>query len=635
MNRVCLCTLAALALALSVQGEDPLALPAYRQRIVAAFTSSTEASAAQMAVAPLPNGAARAFATRWDDTAPAHIAKATMLEGVGVKGNFYFLERTVDVDKTAKPDDFAIAGARELVRRGHAVGNHTLNHLFMLQLSTQEAYRQILLNRIALEKVLSHTVTSYASPFGWYGTPFDGENRREVIRALVETGHWVSGDNPLSDARQPVTVWMPANRFSANDRNPDYAQFKRGLAQQEKIASANPDMPRIMLGTHSWCDAAGNALQAQWLKEHCIRPDWVQLNDYEYGAYRYSALYAEPNKTGTQTAPATFSVTRFEPTALGGAIPLSISFTETPQSVTCDGVPLVKDAKGLWTLPHASGRAMALVRVADDARDGISLTVKADEAIGQLVCTLVNGTSAVVRNVSMVVLLPPGCTRMRHTFASPEVAAGATWTQTVTLARVRDAAARPDFAWGAALYAAHVDFETSAGRARLWARTETAGVTPPIVTPNDVARSAGPFAEGVISDADCAALSVAMGSLPMTLGGMPAKWQQARQKNAMWYNLTPRSARRKDKGGIYVAAFQFKAEEGANVQLPYSQTGNGKIFLNGARISGKVPLRATAKAGVNRVVIVYGDAGSYTHCLQGAATTARGLGDPLPCVPFD
>ena len=52
MNRVCLCTLAALALALSAQGEDPLALPAYRQRIVATFTSSTEASAAQMAVAP-------------------------------------------------------------------------------------------------------------------------------------------------------------------------------------------------------------------------------------------------------------------------------------------------------------------------------------------------------------------------------------------------------------------------------------------------------------------------------------------------------------------------------------------------------------------------------------------------------
>ncbi|MCQ2390713.1 MAG: polysaccharide deacetylase family protein [Kiritimatiellae bacterium] len=633
MNRVCLCTLAALALALSVQGVDPLALPAYRQKVVATFTSSAEASAAQMAVAPLPNGAARAFATRWDDTAPAHIAKATMLEGVGVKGNFYFLERTVDVDKTAKSDDFAIAGARELVRRGHAVGNHTLNHLFMLQLSTQEAYRQILLNRIALEKVLSHTVTSYASPFGWYGNPFDGENRREVIRALVETGHWVSGDNPLSDARQPVTVWMPANRFSANDRNPDYAQFKKGLAQQEKIAAANPDMPRITLGTHSWCDAAGNALQAQWLKQHCVRPDWVQLNDYEYGAYRYSALYAAPAKTGSQAAAATFSVTRFEPTALGEAIPLSISFTETPQSVTCDGVPLVKDAKGLWTLPHAPGRATALVRVADDTLDGVGLTVKADETTGKLVCTLVNGTSAAVRNLSMAVLLPPGCMRMRHTFAVPEVAAGATWTQTVALTRVRDAAARPDFAWGAALYAAHVDFETSAGRARLWARTETAGVTPPIVTPNDVARSTGPFAANAISEADCAALSVATGPLPTTLGGVAVKWVAAQDKNAMWYNLTPRSVHRKGKGGVYVAAFQFKATAGTEVRLPCSHAGRCKIYLNGAQVSN--PATVQARAGVNRVLFVYDDASSYVSCLQGAATTLRGLGDPLPCVPFD
>ena len=103
----------------------------------------------------------------------------------------------------------------------------------------------------------------------------------------------------------------------------------------------------------------------------------------------------------------------------------------------------------------------------------------------------------------------------------------------------------------------------------------------------------------------------------------------------MWYNLTPCSVHRKDKGGVYVAAFQFKAEEDAEVRLPCSLMGRGKIYLNGKPVSGKPPLKAVARAGVNRVVIAYDDAGSYVYCLQGAATTEKGLGDPLPCVAFE
>ncbi|MBQ9739527.1 MAG: hypothetical protein IJV91_01180, partial [Kiritimatiellae bacterium] len=147
--------------------------------------------------------------------------------------------------------------------------NHTWSHPYILMLSPDEMFRQVLMTRIVIEDAAEHSVLSYASPFGWYGKSWLSQKLRTLAaKMIMETGHWVSGDNPFNGV--PRNEWYPANRFAANDRNSNYEAFKKGLAQQTKLAKADEMSPRVTLGTHSWCDNSGNALQESWIKRHCI-----------------------------------------------------------------------------------------------------------------------------------------------------------------------------------------------------------------------------------------------------------------------------------------------------------------------------------------------------------------------------
>ena len=440
---------------------DPLKFPSYRQEIVATFADAAAAAKAELTVAPLPDGAARAFATRWDDATPRHVEKAAMLERAGVKGDFYFNGR----ENVPVPP-----WAANLVAHGHAVGNHTLDHPYMYKLSADEAYRQILLERIRLETALGITVNSYVSPYGWGGKSWNGrEAKREVLRSVVETGHWVSSDNPLGIPEFPGDIWMPANRFSANDKAPDRELFEKGLRDQIAAADRNPLVPRIVLGTHSWCDEAGNALQEELLRKHCVRPDWVQLNDWDYGAYRYSALHAQAKRLGADAATARFSLVRYEPVSLASAIPLSVSFSSDPVSVTCGGRPLARGKNGTWALPHDSDRAPRLAAVVSNAWNGVTVALVPDFARRSVRVTVANGSAEEVRNLAVAVMTPPGCGVRRLAFTVPALGKGASCTRELAFGEAKDG--RPDSGSGTALFAANADLDARVGRVRIWAWT--------------------------------------------------------------------------------------------------------------------------------------------------------------------
>ena len=91
--------------------------PSYRQTFEATFASAEEAARAECAIAPLPGGAELAFGCRWDDSSPAHLAKAAMMGRAGVKGTFYV---------SASRTEFMTSGILQtLMEGGHAIGNHT------------------------------------------------------------------------------------------------------------------------------------------------------------------------------------------------------------------------------------------------------------------------------------------------------------------------------------------------------------------------------------------------------------------------------------------------------------------------------------------------------------------------------
>ena len=628
---------------------NPLSFPVYYQELVAEFASSEDASQTTISIASLPNGAKCSFGTRWDDSTPAHLAKAAMLERAGAKGAFYLVGRqTARRNDSKKAHPFFKTGARDLVSRGHAVGNHTWSHPYMMMLSPDEMFRQVLMTRIVIEDAAEHSVLSYASPFGWYGKKawVSQELRTLAAKMIMETGHWVSGDNPFDGV--PRNEWYPAHRFAANDRNPDYEAFKKGLAQQTKLAEADEMSPRVTLGTHSWCDEAGNALQESWIKRHCIRLDWVQLNDYEYGAYRYSSLNGNVSRKSHSGKRAVFAVRRFDPAALGDEIALSLRFSSQPVSVKCGDRELAKDGNGCWTLPHDASRA-CVSKVGVASEDGIcdelpeiAMTVEPDRKSTCVIVKITNRSKNDFRDLYGVVHLPPEFAVRRRVFEIESLAAGSTIKRSVVFGAAEPEVCPVD----RQLFAASMDYTLQGKRNRLWAKTEAAA---PQSIP--VVRDTAMWTDAVyvkdLDDAELKALSAERDALRNLSSGITWKRPDRTPADA-WYNATvgrhtysdPKQKEFVDSGKAAVAvAYQFEAK-GDTVAIFANRSSAGKnaavFFLNGEKVDVHAsPSVLPVKKGLNRIVIKV-PAGDWrlSRNVQLAVCNSCRLGDPCIGVPF-
>jgi hypothetical protein len=627
---------------------NPLSFPVYYQEIVARFATPDEAATATVSMLPLPGGAKCSFGTRWDDSSPKHIAKAAMLERAGAKGGFYLCGRNFErkcID--GKKDEFFRTGARELVQRGHAVGNHTWSHYHMMLLSPDAVFRQIMTTRITLEDVSDHSIVSYASPYGWHKKSWMDVSARIIVeKMLVETGHYVSADNPTDGT--PADVFFPANRFSANDRKPDYKAFKDGLAKQMRLA-ADGTSPRITLGTHSWCDEAGNALQESWIRKHCIRPDWVQLNDYEYGAYRYSYLNGKVSRRTHSDKVAVYSVRRFDPAALGDDIALSVKFSASPLSVTCAGKELVKDANGYWLLPHDDSRSCVVkVGVADengvsDELPNIAMTLHPDRNASCIKVKISNRSNCDFSKLYGVVHLPPGFSARRRVLEIDSLAADSSVERMFPLGDAEKSVCSVD----GQLFASSLDYTAHGERNRLWAMKETAA---PLSIP--LVRETAKWTDAVkakkLDDEVLKAISAECGALRNPADGI--EWVHSlNQPSDAWYSAGVATSRYidevhrkaiKDGDAALAIAYQFESKSEFAVlftnRFP-SRNENDRIFLNGEEVSvGKVPCRLPVKKGVNRIVVkVHVTSSMLSRCVQLALCNSESLGDPCKAVPFE
>ena len=627
---------------------NPLSFPEYEQEVTVRFASPDEAATATVSLLPLPGGAKCSFGTRWDDSSPKHLAKATMLERAGAKGGFYLCGREFEKNGAEnRRDPFFATGAKELVQRGHAVGNHTRSHPHMMLLSPDAVFRQIMTTRITLEDVSDHTVLSYASPYGWYkkNSWIDVSSRIIVEKMLVETGHYVSADNPLNGV--PPDVFYPANRFSANDRKPSYKAFITGLANQTKLAEEGKS-PRVTLGTHSWCDEAGNALQGMWIKKHCIRPDWVQLNDYEYGAYRYSFLNGKVSRKALRDNVTVFSVRRFDPAALGDDIALSLGFSISPLSVSCGGKKLVKDANGYWRLPHDTSRS-CVAKVAVAAENGVSeelpdvtMTIHPDRKSSCVKVKICNRSSSDFSDLYAVVHLPPEFSVRRRVFEIGSLAAGSSVERSVSFGGAEKTVCPVD----GQLFASSLDYTALGVRNRLWAMKEVdAPVSIPLV--RETAMWTDAVSAKEFDDAVLKAISAETGVLRDPASGI--KWVHSRNlPTDAWYSAgvgTSRYLDKKHKEAIdageaaLAVAYQFEAKGDAAVlftnRFP-SENAIDRVFLNGEEISVReVPSRIPVRKGLNRIVVkVCVTSWQLSRCVQLALCNSESLGDPCKGVPF-
>ena len=602
---------AAIALA-SAFGGEAAGFPSYRQTFKAEFATADEAARAECSITPLPDGAALAFGCRWDDTNPMHLDKAAMMERAGVKGSFYICPNDTEFVRT---------GLRKLMGGGHAIGNHTLGHPDLFTVNLNAGFRAIAEGRVALESAIQRPVTSYVNPYGWGNNPIDPEHRATLLASIVATGHFVTQDNPYSWGKGPpdAIAFMPCWRFSADDKNPSRERFEDGFRTMLAKASASPDIPRLGLGTHSWCGADGNALQEALLKEHCLNPDWAQLNDWEYGAYRYEALHGGVRKVSTDGNRAVFEATRFFPAWTGDTIPLSLKFSGAePLCVrTADGA-LARGGRGTWTLPHADDAGRLHDRIARTGADGrctafpgLRVAVEPDEAEGRLRVRVENGTGRVLRRLFAAAAFPPKWSLRSARAECGLLADGAVFECALEMGSV----VREDYAFGSACYPVSVDFADGAELFRVWAEKSMPRVEVPGTAPSRAARVWGPADATALFGADWAAASEPGAPLPDE-----ANWRTPERSgpDALWSLVErPRSCHGESNAGVRALAadpeqgrfvvYDFVSPEAKSLRLRTTvEAGrrNVALWVNGERLPYSGPVQAVeARKGRNRIVL--------------------------------
>ena len=601
---------AAIALA-SAFGGEAAGFPSYRQVFEAEFATAEEAARAESSITPLPGGAALAFGCRWDDTNPMHLDKAAMMERAGVKGSFYICPND---------SEFVRTGLRKLMDGGHAIGNHTLGHPDLFTINLNAGFRAIAEGRVALETAIQRPVTSYVNPYGWGNNPLDPEHRATLLASLVATGHFVTQDNPYSWGKGPpdAIAFMPCWRFSADDKNPSRSLFEEGFRSMLAQASASPDIPRLGLGTHSWCGADGNALQEALLKEHCLNPDWAQLNDWEYGAYRYEALHGGVRKVSTDGNWAVFEATRFFPAWTGDTIPLSLRFSGAePVRIRIAEAELARGERGTWRLPHAKDAGRLHDRIvradADGLCEGIAglrVSVDPDEPAGLLRVRVENRTGRELRRLRLVAAFPPKWSCRCAVADEESLPDGAARTFALEMGSI----ARRDYAYGAAYYPVSLDFTDRDGLSRVWCEKTMPRVEVPETAPSRAARVWGPADATALAGVDWTAVSLPGAPLPDA-----ANWHVPKSSpDSIWSVVDDRRSVHGDAGaearalvadpaqGRFVV-YEFEATEAKTLLLRTTVGAarrNAALWVNGKIVPFKGPNQTfEARKGRNRIVL--------------------------------
>ena len=622
----------------SFSEKNPLGIGTYTQTFDVKFADAAAAARAECVMTRLPGGADRMLSARWDDSNPAHIAKVKMLNEVGVKATIY-------ANGSAK---YLVNEGRELLRLGHAVGNHTTKHPFMMEVSANRDFAEILLNRVNIETNLDASCVSFAQPFGWCAA-IDEAKPVLVSDILFNTGHYVSGDNVIPETKGGEKKRYPTRLVRSGDSKIEPEKVAKSFADALEWIAANPRFPRMSYGIHSWCDDAGNKLQAQTIRD-AWREDWCTGTDAEYGAYSYQFDNGEVRKIRTEGDTVTFAVRRFDPRPLGSAIPLSLKFSEEPKEIA-----LAKGERGTYVLPHdADRRAVTKIGVAGSEKFP-DLDAKLEifpEGFAEL--TLVNRGKTELGDLCFVMMAPPKWNRGRSVEFLRTLAPGAD-------AKIKfdfgGRAARKDYAYGPADYACSIDFYADGEACRVWTIAQDAGEEPPkMKTPCEVVKCIGPF-DVAKFDAEFARKASIPGAELEDLGAAVNEKWYASGKNGgsgftvhFWndFNYHPKDRMDyrdavyplvKEKRQARLFVYDFVSEREGTAKL-YASTDRGlpavspRAWVNGAEtaLERKVVNAIPVRKGVNRVVVELGMVQTRWPESVLMIVCEDGLDSPLPAA---
>jgi peptidoglycan/xylan/chitin deacetylase (PgdA/CDA1 family) len=473
----------------------PVQMGSYTQTIVVRFRSEAEASRARLTIAPLYHDLRQAVSTRMDDSTLNDLVVPVVMARYGQKGTFYLnrLESWYqDSPETGitMPRDPAREIPPRLLSGGNSIGGHTLSHEYLPSLSKNDAFREIMGNRVALEAQAGIQVNSFVYPFVAFheGDLRGGRDRLDLEEMLRRSGYYQLAEHRYNAARD--SGLQDAVFITLDNENGGGAYSEAALTRERPA----DERPLFLVTMHAWVRnwGAPDFPKLAAIYARCSgRPDWWYCNQNQYAAYRYQALHSRLSATAERAALRAVLV-RPDPLDLGDWVPLTLRVErvarEAVVSVECpgaDAAPLDLAGGFAFDLFHDHGRgAIAACAESDnpgnvdklgEAKPGPEgLSALLHRGSGALKLYLRNDGPQPLRDLRVVFRLPLRWQGGVIRGTLPKLASGAADTLEVALAERAD----PDhYKDGPEYDVAQVDF-IGARRARLYATCESPGAEP-------------------------------------------------------------------------------------------------------------------------------------------------------------
>ncbi|HIV02246.1 MAG TPA: polysaccharide deacetylase family protein [Candidatus Aphodoplasma excrementigallinarum] len=122
-----------------------------------------------------PDGKLKALTLRYDDAYYHDRTLVSKFNQYGLKGTFYVALKNINLTGTNDGTGTNPLTAAELpvLYQGHEVASHTINHLYMKDMTDTEFFNELTASKEQLEEIMGYEVTGFAYAYGDYGTDRD------------------------------------------------------------------------------------------------------------------------------------------------------------------------------------------------------------------------------------------------------------------------------------------------------------------------------------------------------------------------------------------------------------------------------------------------------------------------------
>jgi len=251
----------------------------YTQEFTVEFATADAASSAKIDMLPLYRGFEWAISSRWDDNVRTNLKMSVVLVKHGFKGTFYLNAAKTksyygpDYGYVEKAGGEAELG-RELVKAGHSVAGHTMEHHWMEALSRNRMWHEVMGIRVDREADLDAPLALFGVGYGFSGNVFDPDDYFPDLGEMQRRSGMYAGSG-----------WgLPC----------DGAEIDDAFAGRLKDEEGRKEDPIITFCGHVWYTTpqAWEKFEGQ-LAKYANDPRRWYCNYNQYRAYRYQYLHSK------------------------------------------------------------------------------------------------------------------------------------------------------------------------------------------------------------------------------------------------------------------------------------------------------------------------------------------------------